>query len=227
MPPICPGIGARSLLWRHFVPGRRRATSRGRLAEAVPPPLDQTGSPERLRRRATSLLALRDGRAGLASRRWPTESYFSLGSHVEADSFFDFVHGGYLEPWLPESHPQNVIVMQAVASAAAAYADGGYTTVVEGIISPNWFLAPMSQALAARGHAVSYAILRPKLATCIARAAARPGGELSNADVITQLWNDFADIDGLERHVIEVDDLEPEPVARTVTSRWRAADLRI
>lgn len=34
------------------------------------------------------------------------------GAHIEADSFFRFVRGGYLEPWLPESHPQNVIVMQ-------------------------------------------------------------------------------------------------------------------
>lgn len=66
----------------------------------------------------------------------------TLGAHVEADSFFDFVRGGYVEPWRPESHPQNVIVMEAVASAAATYADGGYTTVVDGIISPRWFLTP-------------------------------------------------------------------------------------
>jgi hypothetical protein len=65
-----------------------------------------------------------------------------LGAHVEADSFFRFVRSGYLEPWLPESHTQNVTVMQAVASAAAAYADGGSTTVVDGIVSPKWFLSP-------------------------------------------------------------------------------------
>jgi predicted kinase len=151
----------------------------------------------------------------------------TLGVHIEADSFFHFVRGGYLEPWLPESHPQNVIVMEAVASAAAAYAEGGYTTVVDGIISPQWFLAPLSEALAARGQAVSYAILRPTLTTCIARAALRRDDALSNPDVITQLWNDFADIDRLERHVVEVDDLEPERVAQAVTGRWQAATLRI
>ncbi len=53
--------------------------------------------------------------------------------------FFHFVRGGYVEPWLPESHPQNVTVMQAVAAAASTYADGAYTTVVDGIISPKWF----------------------------------------------------------------------------------------
>ena len=154
-------------------------------------------------------------------------SQATLGAHIESDSFFHFVEGGYVEPWLPESHPQNVIVMQAVASAAAAYVEGGYTTVVDGIISPKWFLAPLSEALTARGHAVSYAILRPALATCIARAGARPADELSDPDVITQLWTDFVDIDRLETHVIETEDLDPEQVAREVATRWRAAALRV
>jgi chloramphenicol 3-O-phosphotransferase len=151
----------------------------------------------------------------------------ALGAHVEADSFFHFVHGGYLEPWLPESHSQNVVVMQAVASAAGAYADGGYTTVVDGIISPRRFLGPLSEALAARGHAVSYAILRPPLETCIARATGRSDGTLSNPGVITQLWNDFANLDGLQSHLVEVEDLPPDRVAQTVTERWWAATLRI
>jgi predicted kinase len=133
----------------------------------------------------------------------------TLGAHVEADSFFGFVRGGYVQPWLPESYRQNAIVMQAVAAAAAAYAGGGYTTVVDGIITPRWFLAPLAEALAAAGHAVSYAILRPTLATYIARAAARSGDELHNPDVITQLWHQFADVNELERHVIEADSLRP------------------
>jgi hypothetical protein len=137
--------------------------------------------------------------ARLASIRWPTESFSLQGRrararphdcstyrdrrrprvHVEADEFF-YVRGGYLEPWLPESHPQNVAVMQAVAAAASTYAAGAYTTVVDGIISPKWFLRPLAVALAGREHAVSYAILRPTLATCIARGAARSDGELSD-----------------------------------------------
>ncbi|MGZ4182768.1 MAG: AAA family ATPase [Solirubrobacteraceae bacterium] len=144
------------------------------------------------------------------------------GVHVEADSFFDFVRGGYIEPWRPESHPQNETVMQAVAAAAATYAGGGYTTVVEGIINPWWFLAPLSKALAGRGHSVSYVILRPPLQTCIARATTRSGGELTNADVITQIWNDFADVGPLETHVVEVDDMDPEQLATVVMNRSEA-----
>jgi hypothetical protein len=86
---------------------------------------------------------------------------------------------------------------------------------------------PLSEALAARGYEVSYAILRPTLETCISRAGARRDDALSDRQVISQLWNDFADIDGFERHVVEVDGLEPESIAHTVTSRWRAGALRI
>lgn len=120
-----------------------------------------------------------------------------------------------------------MIVMQAVASAAAAYPDGGYTTVVDGIISPTWFLTPRAEALAARGHRVSYAILRPPLATCIARAGGRSGDEMSNPEVITQLWDDFAQVGAFETHVVEADDLDPGHVANVVTSRWQAATLRV
>jgi tRNA uridine 5-carbamoylmethylation protein Kti12 len=149
------------------------------------------------------------------------------GVHVEADSFFHFVRGGYVEPWMPESHPQNATVMQAVAAAANAYADGAYTTVVDGIISPKWFLRPLAGAFAGRGHTVSYAILRPTLATCIARAAARSHGELSDPDVIRQLWSEFAEVGQLETHVLEVDDLDPEQVASAVTRRWQTGTLHI
>lgn len=149
------------------------------------------------------------------------------GAHVEADTFFHFVRGGYVEPWLPASHPQNVTVMQAVASAATAYADGGYTTVVDGIISPHWFLEPLSQALVTRGHVVSYAILRAPLETCMARAATRPGEKLDHPSVITQLWRDFAELGELERHVVDVGELAPLDVAHAVTSRWGAATLHV
>lgn len=151
----------------------------------------------------------------------------TAGAHVEADSFFHFVRGGYVDPWLPQSHPQNVIVMQAVSSAAAAYANGGYTTVIDGIIRPKWFLASLTEALTAHRLEVSYAVLRPPLATCIARAAARSCNPLGNSDVITQLWERFADIDVPERHVLEVGDEGAESIADTVARRWQAASLRV
>ena len=42
--------------------------------------------------------------------------------HLESDRFFRFIASGYVEPWRPESHAQNTVVMGIVARAAAGYA---------------------------------------------------------------------------------------------------------
>ena len=71
-------------------------------------------------------------------------------------------------------------------------------------------------------------ILRAPLQTCIARATARSDGELSNADVITQIWHDFADVGPLETHVIEVDEMmDAEQLATVVINRPRSETMRI
>lgn len=149
----------------------------------------------------------------------------ALGAHVESDTFFHFVVGGHVAPWLPESHAQNAVVMEAVAAAAARYADGGYVTIIDGIISPKWFMRPLKDALAAYGHSASYAILRPTLTTCIARAATRSGRELRNPKVIAQLYDDFADLGQLESHVIDVEDLDLDQVADAVRERSQTGAL--
>jgi chloramphenicol 3-O-phosphotransferase len=75
---------------------------------------------------------------------------FELAVHVEGDRFFHFIERGYLEPWKPSSHEQNTVVMQSIAAAAASYADGGYFTIIDAIVSPRWFLEPTRDCLRAR-----------------------------------------------------------------------------
>ena len=70
--------------------------------------------------------------------------------HLESDRFFRFIQAGAIEPWKPESHEQNTIVMHAVAQAAAAYAKAGYFTIIDGIIIPGWFFEPLRDCLARR-----------------------------------------------------------------------------
>ena len=67
--------------------------------------------------------------------------------HLESDRFFTSIRSGYIEPSRPESHAQNEVVMRAVAGAARAYAEGGYFTIVDGIVLPSWFLEPLRAAL--------------------------------------------------------------------------------
>src|SRR4051794_12940586 len=124
----------------------------------------------------------------LASRR-------ERAVHLESDSFFHFIASGYLDPWLPEAHPQNETVMAAVADAAARYAAGGYFTVVDGIISPRWFLPPMRDSIRTRGLAASYAILRPTLETALERTRSRDSSRLSDPGVVEQLWHEFTALD--------------------------------
>ena len=90
--------------------------------------------------------------------------------HLEADYFFFAIRSGYVDPSTPPSRGQNETVMSIVAGAASGYAAGGYFTIVEGIILPGWFLAPLRDELQAAGHEVAYAVLRAPLATCRERA---------------------------------------------------------
>src|ERR671926_1232448 len=115
--------------------------------------------------------------------------------HIETDLFWHFIRSGYIEPWKPESHEQNTMVMQIVAEVAARYARAGYFTVVDGIVSPRWFLEPLRAVLTSAGLEVAYAILRPPLPIAIERATSRASTRLADPGVIERLWSDFAELD--------------------------------
>ncbi|HUB99544.1 MAG TPA: AAA family ATPase [Solirubrobacterales bacterium] len=137
--------------------------------------------------------------------------------HLEADLFFSFIRSGYVEPWRPESHEQNGLVMRIVGEAAAAYAAAGYFTIVDGIVIPRWYLGPLREVFAAADLAVAYAVLRPSLSTCISRIDDREGGPLAEPAVIEQLWDEFAALGEFERNAIEVDDERPEEAADAIS----------
>jgi predicted kinase/ketosteroid isomerase-like protein len=147
---------------------------------------------------------------------------FERAVHLEADVFFRFIRSGQIAPWREEAHEQNTRVMQLVADAAAGYANGGYRTIVDGIVIPRWFLGPLSARLHEEGHTVAYAVLRAPLVTCLSRCQERIEHGLSEPAVIEQLWHQFSDIGELERHVIETGDRSVEEVVSELASRLRA-----
>lgn len=140
--------------------------------------------------------------------------------HLECDRFFRFITSGYVEPWKRESHEQNQVVMDVVARAAAGYADGGYFTVIDGIVDPRWFLQPLRRRLQELGNRVAFAVLRPPLSVCLERAAARTACAPVEPKVVEQLWHAFADLGELESHVIEPRD-SAEQTADLVASLLR------
>jgi adenylate kinase family enzyme len=148
--------------------------------------------------------------------------------HLECDVFWHFITSGFIEPWKPESHEQNTLVMQVVADVAARYARAAYFTVIDGIVSPRGFFEPLRAALASRGVRIAYAILRPSLPIAIERATTRPSTRLADRGVIEQLWNGFADLDeALEGHVIDNSELTAQQTAATVDERRRQGTLTV
>jgi predicted kinase len=154
------------------------------------------------------------------ARRW------QKSAHVESDQFFHFIERGYIEPWRPESHGQNQVVMRIVATAAAGYADAGYATVIDGIVLPGWFFEPLRDALQGDGFAVAYAVLRPPVAVAQERARAR-GGSLSDPAVIEHVWNGFADLGEMEPHAIDSRAYTVEQTARLIEGPLRDGSLLV
>ena len=140
--------------------------------------------------------------------------------HLEVDTFFHFIRSGHVEPWTPESHEQNRVVMEIVAAAAAAYASAGYFTLVDGIVLPEWFLTPLSDVLHGAGHRVAYAVLREPVSVCAVRVQAREGDPtLVDTRVIEQIGRGFVDLGELERHALDLEGRSPEQVADLLTQQ--------
>jgi|tagenome__1003787_1003787.scaffolds.fasta_scaffold20952448_3 tRNA uridine 5-carbamoylmethylation protein Kti12 len=150
-------------------------------------------------------------------------SRFERGVHLLTDEFFHFIRGGYIEPWLSESHEQNTVVMSAVADAAAKFARAGYFTIVDGILIPGWFYESVRGQLRSEGIDVATVVLRPPLDICLTRIAERSERDRAvDPAAIGQLWESFGDIGELESLVIKNDGVSAESTAEIVLSRLTA-----
>jgi predicted kinase len=136
------------------------------------------------------------------------------GVHLHSDDFL-----GYLEPCipphLPESHDQNITVVNALARAAAAYAEGGYAVYLDGVIGP-WFLPRYARALVSYDVPTHYMVLRVPLELALSRVHARGDHEID--DVVRQMHASFADLEDLENHVVDA-----QPNIRTLADTLSAA----
>jgi ribosomal protein S18 acetylase RimI-like enzyme/adenylate kinase family enzyme len=152
----------------------------------------------------------------------------ALSVQLELDAFFSFIRAGHVEPWKPESRRQNEIVMGIAAEAAAAYADAGYFTLLDGIVLPEWFLEPVGDALRRAEHRPAYVVLREPLSVCLARVRGREGAsELADPEVIGRLWRGFADLGGREHHALDLEGRNPEEAATLLEHHLAEGSLEI
>ena len=99
----------------------------------------------------------------------------SPAAHLHTDDFYDrYIKSGYVLPWLPESQKQNETVTNAVAAAACTYAEGGYFTIIDGIVGP-WFLQSYRDAISALCAAILLAPNNADLRTNLGIALERSG----------------------------------------------------
>ncbi|MGN6148167.1 MAG: AAA family ATPase [Rhizomicrobium sp.] len=152
----------------------------------------------------------------------------SPAAHLHTDDFYDrYIKSGYVLPWLPESQKQNETVTRAIAAAATAYADGGYFTIIDGIVGP-WFLEPFREAASVKNVSLHYVVLRPASAdVTFARVQARGTHGLRAEEPVRDLFRQFADLGAFEKYAFDSGALSAEEAAATLSQRLAAGDFRL
>ena len=147
---------------------------------------------------------------------------FDPGALVPGDDFFAFWSRGRIEPWLPQAHAQNDVVIRAAATAAGVFVAGGCSVVYDGVVGP-WFLPAF--AAASGLPRLHYVVVLPPLAQCLARVAGRAGHGFTDAAAATSMHAQFVAAAVESRHVLAVSDQTPREVAGSVLERYRDGTL--
>jgi predicted kinase len=148
---------------------------------------------------------------------------FPASVDVRMDDFTRFTVNGWDGLWRPEGTHENHVFGGAAANAALTFAEGGFTAVLDGHVFPEG-LAGLAAACRWRDVPLHYAVLRPDLDVCIARADARDG--TVDGDGIARQHHRFRELGHLEAHVLDATGT-PEQVAAHVLDAFRAGRLAV
>ena len=143
---------------------------------------------------------------------------------VEGDAFFTFLTSGAIPPWLPESNAQNGVVTDAAARATAAFVDGGYDTIYDGIMGP-WFLPQFMRT--AGLTELDYAVILPSVDVLVERVATRQGHGFTDEAATRSMHAQFVAHALDEPHAVRLADANAAAVAAVVAARRTAGELRI
>jgi hypothetical protein len=135
---------------------------------------------------------------------------------VEGDTFFHFVFRGYIDPWLTESHEQNVVVTEATAMATGRFPRGGYMTVFDGMVGP-WFLPTFLEHCGL--GSVDYAVLLPSLESCVTRVLTREDHGFRDEPATRQMHRSFVEAGIEPRHVFADGPADPASIAGEILRR--------
>jgi len=141
---------------------------------------------------------------------------------IEGDAFFGFLASGAIEPWRPESNDQNTVVTKAAASAAGAFAAGGFATVYDGVVGP-WFLPTFGAATGL--ERLDYAVLLPSVEVCVHRVATRPDHGFTDEAATRKMHAEFVRARVDERHVLRDTPGDATAAADLIESAREAGEL--
>ncbi|MHA6300319.1 AAA family ATPase [Devosia sp. CAU 1758] len=147
--------------------------------------------------------------------------------HLHSDDFWGYIKTGKIDPWLPQSHTQNTMVMQIAAGVAGAYAIHGYVVLLDGVIRP-WALS----AFTALELPLHYIVLRTSQEEAVARCAERGGDSLTDPVVVASLHAEFAELGDHEEFALPVGELDRATAMETLVAaldsgRHRLLSLRV
>lgn len=133
--------------------------------------------------------------------------------HMHTDDFYHYLCKGAIPPHLPDSHEQNLIVIEAFLESAKRFARGGYDVIIDGIVGP-WFLKPWLDT-ARSGYEIHYIILRAQKDITMKRALQRSKlTDKFNAELVNVMWEQFEQPGIYESHVIDTSRLSvPDTVS--------------
>jgi predicted kinase len=136
--------------------------------------------------------------------------------HLHTDDFWHSIVAGGIPAYLPEADAQNHTVMEVIRRAAWAYAEGGFTTIVDGVIGP-WMLRHFQTTAEGDPPNVHYVVLRPAREVALHRAQGRAAPDaLTDTGPVLALWDQFRDLGALERHALDTSDDDPADTLRRV-----------
>ena len=145
--------------------------------------------------------------------------------HLRADDFWGFVKEGYVDPWLPAAHPQNVVVIDAACTSAGIYARGGYHVVLDACLGP-WFVPDLMSMVGAT--TVDYAVLMPSIETLLAQLDSRTDHGFTSESAARHMYSEFASaLPAFEQHVIDSTGKTPQATADTIEAARRRGSLRL
>ena len=159
------------------------------------------------------------------ARRLAERTLAPLSMHVHTDDVYAYICKGFVPPWRPESMPQNVVLMEAMAAQAAIYAKGGYHVFVDGIVGP-WFFDPWREMRRVHELDIRYVALLPDEAATIARATARIApGAMTDPGVAGQMWQAFLAALPPVGNIIDTTDQTPDQTVMEIQTRLEIGDF--